>query len=42
MKIIKYFFQFIFILLFLLIFKILGYKRSSDFGGYIFKRLEFF
>ena len=33
MKIIKYFFQFIFICLFFFICKILGYKRSSNFGA---------
>ena len=33
MKIIKYFFQFIFICLFFLICKLLGYKKSSNFGA---------
>ena len=37
MKKIKYFIQFLFIILFFKIFKFLGYKKSSDLGGFIFK-----
>ncbi len=39
MKIIKYFLQFIIIIFFFIIFKILGYKKSSDLGAYIFSKL---
>jgi len=38
MKKIKYFLQFIIIIFLLIIFKILGYKKSSDLGGFIFKK----
>ena len=37
MKIIKYFFQFIFIIIFFSLFKILGLKLSSALGGKIFE-----
>ena len=37
MKNLKYFFQFIIIYIFFLFCKILGYKRSSDFGSFIGK-----
>ena len=37
MKIIKYFFEFIFIIFFFSIFKIIGYKNSSNFGEIIGK-----
>ena len=37
MKIIKYFFQFIFIIIFFSLFKILGLKISSTLGGKIFE-----
>ena len=39
MKLIKYFLQFIIIIFFFFIFKILGYKKSSDLGAYIFSKL---
>ena len=39
MKIIKYFLKLIIIIFFFIIFKILGYKKSSDFGAYIFSKL---
>ena len=39
MKLIKYFLQFIIIIFFFIIFKILGYKKSSDLGAYIFSKL---
>ena len=39
MKKIKYFLQFIIIIFLLIIFKILGYKKSSDLGGFIFKKI---
>ena len=39
MKIIKYFFEFIFIVILLIIFKILGFKRASNMGGYIGKKI---
>ena len=39
MKLIKYFLQFIIIIFFFVIFKILGYKKSSDLGAYIFSKL---
>lgn len=42
MKIVKYFLQFIIIIFIFLIFKILGYKRSSDFGAYIFSKFGHF
>ncbi len=41
MKKIKYFIQFIIIIFLFSIFKILGYKKSSDFGGFIFKKLGY-
>ncbi len=37
MKLIKYFFQFLLIMIFFLIFKILGYRISSNFGGKLFE-----
>ena len=39
MKIIKYFFEFLFIVIFFLIFKIIGYKQSSNLGAFIGKKL---
>ena len=39
MKLIKYFFEFIFILTFFFIFKIIGYKNASNFGEIIGKKL---
>ena len=39
MKIIKYFFQFIFIIIFFSLFKILGLKLSSALGGKIFEKV---
>ena len=39
MKIIKYFFEFIFIIILLIIFKILGFKLASNMGGYIGKKI---
>ncbi len=39
MKIIKYFFEFIFIISFFFIFKIIGYKNASNFGELIGKRI---
>ena len=39
MKIIKYFFEFIFIITFFFIFKIIGYKNASNFGGLIGKKV---
>ena len=39
MKIIKYFFEFIFIIILLIIFKILGFKLASNTGGYIGKKI---
>jgi Kdo2-lipid IVA lauroyltransferase/acyltransferase len=39
MKLIKYFFEFIIIIIFFLIFKILGYKNASNFGSYVTKFL---
>ena len=39
MKIIKYFFEFIFIITFFFIFKIIGYKNASNFGGFIGKKI---
>jgi KDO2-lipid IV(A) lauroyltransferase len=38
MKILKYLFQFIIIIFFFIIFKILGYKKSSDFSSILFKK----
>ena len=35
MKIFKYFFEFIFIIILFIIFKILGYKLSSSFGSFV-------
>ena len=37
MKQIKYFFQFIFIIIFFLFFKLIGYKKSSAIGGKLFE-----
>lgn len=37
MKIIRYFFEFILVIIFFTIFKIIGPKKSSDLGGYIGK-----
>ena len=39
MKIIKYFFEFLFIIILFAIFKILGLKISSNFGSFIGKTL---
>ena len=39
MKIIKYFFEFIFIYILLIIFKIIGYKNASNLGGIIGKKI---
>ena len=39
MKLIKYFFEFIFILTFFFIFKIIGYKNASNLGEIIGKKL---
>ncbi len=39
MKIIKYFFEFIFIICFFFIFKVIGYKSASNFGEFIGKKL---
>jgi Kdo2-lipid IVA lauroyltransferase/acyltransferase len=39
MKIIKYFFEFIFIITFFLIFKIIGYKNASNFGELIGRKV---
>ena len=39
MKIIKYFFEFIFIYSLLIIFKIIGYKNSSNLGSIIGKKI---
>ena len=39
MKTIKYFFEFIFIFTLLIIFKIIGYKNASNFGGIIGKKI---
>ena len=38
MKIIKYFFEFLFIFFFFIIFKIIGYKKASNLGEIIGKR----
>ena len=32
MKVIKYFFEFLFIIIFFIIFKIIGYKKASNLG----------
>ena len=42
MKIIKYFFEFIFIVLLFFIFKIIGYKNASNFGKFIGKKFGHF
>ena len=39
MKIIKYFFEFIFIIFIFLIFKVIGYKNASNFGEIIGKKI---
>ena len=39
MKVIKHFFEFIFIIIFFLIFKIIGYKYSTNFGEFIGKKI---
>ena len=39
MKIVKYFFEFIFIITFFLIFKIIGYKNASNLGSIIGKKI---
>ena len=39
MKIIKYFFEFIFIYILLIIFKIIGYKNASNLGSIIGKKI---
>ena len=39
MKIVKYFFEFIFIINFFLIFKIIGYKNASNLGSIIGKKI---
>ena len=39
MKKIKYFLQFLFVILLFMIFKFLGYKKSSDLGGLIFRQI---
>ncbi len=39
MKIIKHFFEFIFIIIFFLIFKIIGYKNSSNLGKFIGEKI---
>ena len=39
MKIIKYFFEFIFIYILLIIFKIIGYKNASNLGALIGKNI---
>ena len=39
MKIIKYFFEFIFIYILLIIFKIIGYKNASNLGAIIGKKI---
>ena len=36
MKLIKYFFEFVIIILLFLLFKLLGYKISSKFSGFFF------
>ena len=42
MKLIKYFFQFIILSIFFIFFKILGYKKSSDLSGILFKKVGSF
>ena len=37
MRLIKYFFQFLFIIIFFSLFKVLGYKISSTIGGKLFE-----
>ena len=39
MKIIKYFFEFIFIYILLIIFRIIGYKNASNLGAIIVKKI---
>ena len=39
MKIVKYFFEFIFIITFFFIFKLIGYKNASNFGEFIGKKI---
>ncbi len=39
MKIVKYFFEFIFIIIFFLIFKVIGYKNASNLGEIILKKI---
>ena len=39
MKYLRYFFEFLFTIIIFIIFKILGPKISSDFGGFIFERI---
>ena len=39
MKIIKYFFEFIFVIFLFLIFKLIGYKNASNFGEVIGKKI---
>ena len=39
MKLVKYFFEFIIIITFFFIFKIIGYKNSSNFGRLIGKKI---
>jgi KDO2-lipid IV(A) lauroyltransferase len=39
MKLIKYFFQFIIVFIFFIFFKLLGYKKSSDLSGILFKKV---
>ena len=39
MKIIRYFFEFLFIIIFFFILKIIGYKQSSNLGAFIGKKL---
>ena len=39
MKVIKYFFEFLFIILFFIIFKIIGYKKASNLGEKIVKTI---
>ena len=42
MKILKYFIEFIFIMTFFFIFKLIGYKNSSNLGAFIGKKLDQF
>ena len=39
MKYLRYFLEFLFTILIFIIFKILGPKISSDFGGFIFEKI---